>query len=236
MQVSLGHNDEFFAFDQYDRISHLNTELRDSACSINHKSRKMTMTDPKDETIIRRKSHTISSSYMLTEDDNRSISTQRQQVQRKKLRPRSIAIAGMLSLAASQEKKKNVEAQASKARASLLDGKQRLPLPVRRPTYSDMGVQTDRVEDQRPDVDNVSLREYVAEEANSPASQVFSLSPLFSTSALRRVDSSLSFSSSLSSSSRNPVSMGAMSRFFRERDYRLGDALIRGPAMGIGAH
>ncbi|KAI1621720.1 hypothetical protein EDD37DRAFT_652083 [Exophiala viscosa] len=36
LQVSHGHNDAFFAFDEDDRISHINTEFRDIASSIAH--------------------------------------------------------------------------------------------------------------------------------------------------------------------------------------------------------
>ena len=62
LQVLLGHNDEFFAFDKFDRISHINAELRESGCSLFQTSSINIVINPVPQLARRQKSHTFSHS------------------------------------------------------------------------------------------------------------------------------------------------------------------------------
>ncbi|EXJ68595.1 uncharacterized protein A1O5_08389 [Cladophialophora psammophila CBS 110553] len=252
LQVSLGHNDEFFAFDRYERISHINTNLRENvnSSSIHHKSVPQAGADMVDQRMaFRRKSHTFShpEDNSSREDDQqqRLSMQQRRQGLKKRIRPRSIAIAGVLSLRASHERDKSHQDPALKEAwpdVSSMNQRRQPMLPLRRRvTYSDAGVQTDPVQDgHREAAEDTAFHNMASPKPKrSCVSSISSFSSLLSDSSSETVDSAISLSSTSSSAyyySKNPISMGAMNRYFRESQYRLGDALIRAPPAGIGAH
>ena len=184
----------------------------------------------------RRKSHTFTSLEVAGHDRYRPLSMDPQQGPRKRLRPQSIAISGMFSLRSSHERSISQDEPRPRGGASIVDAKYRRPLPVHRPRYSDAAVQTDVVEKEPADgviavLDSLGTDQKLLQEPS-----ISPLSPTVSERSSRTLDSAASLLSVSSTYSRNPVSMGGMGRYFRESQYRLGDALIRIPAMGIGAH
>lgn len=284
LQVSLGHNDEFFAFDKYDRISHINTGLRDprlSICAGAGTSRDeivpSTSTSCAASTAIvqlRRKSHTFSFSHpeapttSTVPNNDLGISAQRRQLQgRKKLRPRSIAITGILSLKGSHERNRSHDSQRNmttwpEARPQNTEQSRTLRSPVRRrPLYTHACVQTESIVTEEetyqraiPDTSTMTAakcfhhehdQDYQndndtdnAEVSKSTTRSRDSSISVFSDISSRTVDSGISLSSTSTMSStsthlRNPINMGAMNRYFRESQYRLGDSLIRTTATTI---
>lgn len=188
----------------------------------------------------RRKSHTFTSLEVAGQDRYRPLPMEPHQSPRKRLRPQSIAIAGILSLKGSHERSTSQDEVRPRAGANSLDAKYRRPLPIHRPRYSDAAVQTDLVEKQTADEVIAGLNSLGTDQ--KPLLQDSSICPLSPTMSERSsttrdsVDSATSLLSNSSTYSRNPISMGVMGRYFREGQYRLGDSLIRLPAMGIGAH
>ncbi|KAK6385935.1 hypothetical protein LTS17_001507 [Exophiala oligosperma] len=284
LQVSLGHNDEFFAFDKYDRISHINTGLRDprlSICAGAGTSRDefvpSTSTSCAASTAIvqlRRKSHTFSFSHpeapttSTVPNNDLGISAQRRQLQgRKKLRPRSIAITGILSLKGSHERNRSHDSQRNmttwpEAQPQNTEQSRTLRSPVRRrPLYTHACVQTESIVTEEetyqraiPDTSTMTAakcfhhehdQDYQndndtdnAEVSKSTTRSRDSSISVFSDISSRTVDSGISLSSTSTMSStsthlRNPINMGAMNRYFRESQYRLGDSLIRTTATTI---
>lgn len=237
LQVSLGHNDEFFAFDQYERISHINTELRDSSNSLNQKIRQKELARLSEELVIRRKSHTISFA-----DDARDDDQQRSSIGpgglKKKIRPMSIAISGVSFLASSHERKKSQSNQASRVLPVVVDEEKCRSSPVQRPVYSDAGVQTDVIDHDDRDAESMASNELLAEQRRSQVASDFSWSSLLSGKPQRLPVDTMSLSDTSQSPAypRNPICLGGMNRYFRERQYRLGDSLIRRPSFGIGAY
>ncbi|KIW34577.1 uncharacterized protein PV07_01352 [Cladophialophora immunda] len=236
LQVSLGHNDEFFAFDQYERISHINTNLRENVSSINQRSLIPAAVNASQAMAVRRKAHTFSYSDEVQEHDQQPLSIQLRKGVKKRIRPRSIAIAGVLSLRAPHERKTSQEDRALKAWPGNSGISQRQPSPVRHPVYSDAGVQTDPVQYGHQDAADAALHDIATKPRRSCVSSISSFSSLLSDSSSATMDSAASLSSTSSICPRNPISIGAMNRYFRESQYRLGDALIRAPPAGIGAH
>lgn len=283
LQVSLGHNDEFFAFDKFNRISHINTELRDTrhhsisagvGASRDEIARSTSTTYAAATAIakLRRKSHTFSFSHSETSttsaaaSNDLSLPTERRHLQaRKKLRPRSIAIAGILSLKGSHERNRSHDGQRNlttrpEFQAQVVEGSQTLESPIRRrPLYTHACVQTEPMlkEEERcqcaiSDTSTMTAVESFhhhhqmdnyADNAEisklTPRSRDSSIS-MFSDISSRTVDSGMSLSSTSTVSStsaylRNPINMGAMNRYFRESQYRLGDSLIRATATKIDA-
>ncbi|KIW81704.1 hypothetical protein Z517_04730 [Fonsecaea pedrosoi CBS 271.37] len=233
LQVSLGHNDEFFAFDRYERISHINTNLREHVGSNHRRSLTQVAVPTGQTTTIRQKAHTFSHSDDVQEQDQQRPSIQRRQVPKQRLRPRSIAIAGVISLRASHERNKSQEDRSLKAWPGISGGSQRQT--ATNPSYSDAAVQTDPMQDTHQDDQEASSHDFTTKLRRSHVSSISSLSSLLSDSSSATVDSATSLSSTHSLCPRNPVSMGVMNRYFRESQYRLGDALIRAPSVGIGA-
>ncbi len=227
LQVSLGHNDEFFAFDKYDRISHINTEFRDNASNAVHNCLSQPATSL---SLSRRKSHTFSHWDETRGDERQDTAMHRRQLSKKKLRPRSIAIAGMLSMRPSHERNRSHDSQPLKAWPEVLSEEKRQNHPGR-PRYAHAGVQTDPTEDQQI-ASRPCFHEMVSKPARSRDSSISILSDISS----RTIDSGISLSSTSSAYLRNPISMGAMNRYFRESQYRLGDALTRASPIDIGAH
>lgn len=234
LQVSLGHHDEFFAFDKHDRISHINTELRDNASNMSNAPQTQTVSVFSRSPDGRRKSHTFS--HPNTSDDSEAIPSRRSSSSRR-LRPRSIAITGALSMRSWHEKKKSQEVQPfileqdgdSQARMFSM----RRPSPDRRPAYSDASVQTDILENEDFPA-SFSLDDLVEDPSaqrsrrplRSHVSSISSISSLLSESSSSTNISTSSYSSTSSTYSQNPICMGAMQRYFRESQYRLGDALL----------
>lgn len=237
LQVSLGHNDEFFAFDQYERISHINTELRDSSNSLNQKMRSKELARLSEELVIRRKSHTISFADDAGDDEQRRSSIAPGGLKRK-VRPMSIAISGVSFLASSHEKKKSQSNQASRVLPVVLDEEQRHSSAQQRPIYSDAGVQTDVTDHDDQDTSSIALSGFPVGQRTSQVSSNFSWSSLLPENSQRVADGAMPLADTSPSPAylRNPVCMGGMNRYFRERQYRLGDSLIRRPSFGIGAH
>jgi hypothetical protein len=244
LQVSLGHHDEFFAFDKLERISNKNTEFRENASNMNQRSSspdsRMSNALPE----LRRKSHTFSHSD--PGEDPRTEFMKRG-THPKRLRPRSIAIAGVLSTKSWHERKQSQDNQLRRLEANGSSppriSRANQPTPARHHTYSDAGVQTDMVKDEDIAV-AISLHSLASAQSSpdlrrsqrSNVSSISSLNSLLSDDSSTTDLSNSSFSSSSSTYSRNPVCMGAMQRYFRESQYRLGDALTKTPPMSIGAH
>lgn len=244
LQVSLGHHDEFFAFDQHERISHINTELRDNAGSMSHVPQTPNTGVSNRSPDLGGKSHTISHPGAC--DDSPTMSAKRT-AQSRRMRTRSIAITGALSRRSSSEGKKSQEIQPlileSEGGIRSRTSDVRKHSLERRPAYSDAGVQTD-IPEHKDLTAVLSLDGFedspsaktLRHPNRSHVSSISSLNSLLSESSSLTMNSTSSFSSTDSASSRNPIYMGAMQRYFRESQYRLGDALIRGPALSIDAH
>lgn len=248
LQVSLGHHDEFFAFDKFERIAHKNTEFRENASNMSQRSSSPdTRTPNASPEQLRRKSHTFS--YSDPGPESRTDFIRRRSTTPKGLRPRSIAIAGALSMKSWHDRKQSQDNQLRRLETSgaspprLSRPYQPAPVPARHHTYSDAGVQTDMVKDEDIAL-AYSLHSLTAGRSvpdlrraqRSNVSSISSLNSLLSDDSLATDISTSSFSSTSSTFSRNPVCMGVMQRYFRESQYRLGDALTKAPSMGIGAH
>ncbi|KIX02208.1 uncharacterized protein Z518_08147 [Rhinocladiella mackenziei CBS 650.93] len=218
LQVSLGHNDEFFAFDKFDRISNINNELRDSSSRI---SFWQTYAGAAPKLTLRRKSNTFSHSDMAGEPVPLSLKRASHPT---KLRPRSVAT---IEVTPSKALQTGSLVRSSQGGAAV----QRLPL-TKHLSYSDAAVQTESVvipdtsaiEDLGSDI----TKQMLARPPRSHTTSVSSLTSLLSNSSTETHKSDSSFSSSSSKGCRNPVYMGAMHQYFRDKEYRLGDALIRG--------
>ncbi|KIW62338.1 hypothetical protein PV04_10519 [Phialophora macrospora] len=266
LQVSLGPNDEFFAFDQYERISHINTALRGNASGARSQSPPGTMANMSARMAIRRKSHTFSHADQARDEERQ----QPRQRAKKKARPWSIAIAGVAPLRASRE---NNKSQQDRPSAVVAQGSSGVtgpgPVAAPRPMYSDAGVQTDSdmdMLDSRDRDDNSTFdggdqdAENTSRHARGrnvehtslcdPAPTGFLPGP-HATSFFPSIpeDTSpayldgtrppqLGYSSKQPETTypphpNNPIAMGLMSRYFRQRHYRLGDALVRASAVGV---
>ncbi|KIW14337.1 hypothetical protein PV08_07119 [Exophiala spinifera] len=280
LQVSLGHNDEFFAFDKYDRISHINTELRDTLHSIgaglsSYSDEIATPASAVARGRLRRKSHTFSFSHFenatVTDNDDLNLPTQRRQLQqaRKKVRPRSIATTGILSFRSSHDRHRSHDSTSGRQLTtwpevqaqSVVESGELVQSPIRRrPLYTNACVQTEPIikeqEEthecatsdtstmpgtcgcfhQHPQIDNDV---HNAEVSQSTSRSRDSSISMFSDMSSRTIDSAITGYSSTSTTSssstylRNPIYMGAMNRYFRESQYRLGDSLIRGTTSRI---
>jgi len=250
LQVSLGTHDEFFAFDKFERIAHKNEEFRENASNMSQRSSSPdTRTPNTPEQKLRRKSHTFS--YSDPHPDSQSDFTRRRSTTPKGLRPRSMAIAGALSLKSWHDRKQSSEYQLRRLETSG-SSPPRLsrpyqpapdPAPARHYTYSDVGVQTDMEKDEDIALAR-SLHSLTAGRSvpdlrraqRSNVSSISSFNSLLSDDSLATDISNSSFSSTSSTFSRNPICMGVMQSYFRESQYRLGDALTKAPTMGIGAY
>ncbi|KEF60834.1 uncharacterized protein A1O9_02396 [Exophiala aquamarina CBS 119918] len=245
LQVSLGHYDEFFAFDKFERIAHKNTEFRENANNMSQRCSSPDTSDSKALPEQRRKSHTFS--YSDPGPESRTDFIRRRSTTPKGSRPRSIAIAGAFAMKSWHDRKQSQDNQLRRLETSGASpprmSRQYQPAPARHYAYSDAGVQTDMV-DNEDVVLAYSLHSLAAGQSvpdlrraqRSNVSSISSFNSLLSDDSIATDLSTSSFSSTSSAFLRNPVCMGVMQQYFRESQYRLGDALTKAPVMGIGAH